>query len=133
MQGSPPGSKCLGEWRKDTLFPLPDAMTIFVCNTYEKNLPGKTMTSHFTRTKKYFLGVLNSSTFSTFWVWYTRYRRAHDRSVLEKIHTAPLDNTQKTFTPYDMMSRRASQFELQLIRDRQEARRGTCGVRCGTY
>ena len=33
---------------------------------------------------------------------YTRYRRAHDRSVLDKIQTAPLDNTHKTFTPYDM-------------------------------
>ena len=32
-----------------------------------------------------------------------------------------------------MISRRASQFELQIIRDHQEARRGTCGVRCGTY
>ena len=58
------------------------------------------MNSHFTRIKKYFLGVLNSSTFSTF--GYTRYRRAYDPSVLEKIHTAPLDNTHKTFTPYDM-------------------------------
>ena len=28
---------------------------------------------------------------------------------------------------------RSSQFELQLVRDRQEPREGTCGVRCGTY
>ena len=30
VQGSPPGSKCQGEWRKDTLFSLPDAMAFFV-------------------------------------------------------------------------------------------------------
>ena len=33
IKGSPPGSKCLGEWRKDTLFLLADATTIFVSNT----------------------------------------------------------------------------------------------------
>ena len=40
IQGSPPGSKCIGEWRKDTLFSLPDAMIIFVCNT-KKTRPEK--------------------------------------------------------------------------------------------
>ena len=46
LQGSPPGSKCLGEWRKVTLFTLPGAMTIFVCNTsvcaLEPRLPKRT-------------------------------------------------------------------------------------------
>ena len=53
QQGSPPGSKCLGEWRKDTLFllfSLPDAMTTFVCTSCKENLPGKMMNSHFTST-----------------------------------------------------------------------------------
>ena len=41
LQGSLPGSKCLGEWRKDTLFLLPDAMTIFVCITFTKKIARK--------------------------------------------------------------------------------------------
>ena len=48
-------------------------------------------------------------------------------------HHHLITNTKLLHRMICMISRRASQFELQLIRDPQEARRGTCGVRCGTY
>ena len=99
IQGSPPGSKCLGEWRKDTLFPILDAMTIFVCTSYQENLPGKIINSNFTRTALtswvYSIAVLLAL------FGYTRYRRAHDRSVLEK-NTQHYLIIHETFTPYDM-------------------------------
>ena len=109
---------------------LPDAMTIFVCTSYKKKLARKNnevaFYSHST-SSVYSIAVLLAL------LGYTPYRRAHDRSVLEKIHTAPLEqNTKLLHRMICMISRRASQFALQL-RDRQEARRGTCGVGYGTY
>ena len=34
---------------------------------------------------------------------------------------------------FEKILRSPQQIELQLVRDRQEPREGTCGVRCGTY
>ena len=77
---------------------------------------------------QYFLGV-NSSTFSTSWGLEIDVPTTEiNIIVVEKIRT-----TRKTFKPYVtvcMVSRRASHFDLE-VRDRQEARRGTCGVECG--
>ena len=51
------------------------------------------MNSHFTRsTWVYSIAAVLLALFG-----HSRYRLAHDRSVVEKTHT-----TQKTFTPYDM-------------------------------
>ena len=77
-------------------------MIIFVCTSYKKELPGKRMNSHFTPTS-YILGALDRRKLSTFWVYSVRCRRAHGRSVLEKIPTAPLDIANRTFTPYDIV------------------------------
>ena len=94
---------------------------------------------HFTRTKKYFLGVvrLNISTFSTFCVYILDVDGPTTDLFLRKYTQHHLITHKKllhrTYDMICMISRRASQFELQLIRDRQEGRRGTFGVRCGTY
>ena len=64
------------------------------------------MNSLFTGTKKFYqvLTWVYSIAVLLPLIRYTRYRRAHDPSVREKIHTAPLDNIQKTFTPYDVIN-----------------------------
>ena len=94
------------------------------------------MNSHFTRTKKYsLLGVLNSSTFRTFLgildidvpttdLFLRKYTQHHLITHTKLLHR---------MTKCMISRRRASLFELQPIRGRQKARRGTCGVRCGTY
>ena len=45
-----PSVNRLGEWRKDILLSLPDAMTIALVCTYQKKILGAIMNSHFTST-----------------------------------------------------------------------------------
>ena len=72
---------------------------------------------------QYFL-VVNSSTFSTFWVLEIY---VPTTNLLLRRYT---QHTKLIHRMTRMVSRRASHLDLQ-VRDRQEARRGTCGVGCG--
>ena len=72
-----------------------------------------------------YLGVLDSSsTFSTFWVLEIDVPTTY---LLLRKYTK---HTKLLHRMTCMISRRASQFDLQ-VWGRQEARRGTCGVGCG--
>ena len=74
---------------------------------------------------QYFLGVLNSSsTFTTSWVLEI------DVPTTDLLLRKYTQHTKRLQRIMCMISRRASHFDLQ-VRDRQEARRGTCGVGCG--
>ena len=57
-----PSGKCLEEWRKDTFLSLLDATTI--CLYIQKQLARKN--NEFAYYLQYFLGVLSSSTLSSF-------------------------------------------------------------------
>ena len=74
---------------------------------------------------QYFLGVFNSSTaVSTVWVLEV------DVPTTDLLLRKYTQHTKLLHRMICMTSRRASHFHLQ-VRDRQEARRGTCGVGCG--
>ena len=73
---------------------------------------------------QYFLGVLNSSsTYSTFWVLEI------DVPTTDLLLRKYTEHTKRLHRMICTISRRALHFDLQ-ARDRQEARRGTCGVGC---
>ena len=72
----------------------------------------------------FFLGELNSSTFGTFW------GLEIDVPTTDPLLRKYTQHTQRLHRMICIISRRASHFDLQ-VRDRQEARRGTCGAGCG--
>ena len=72
-------------------------MTIYYLFLHTKKLAWKN--SEIAFYPHYFLSVLNSSSYFVALSGYmTRSRRAHDRSVVEKIHTTPLDKTKNFYT-----------------------------------
>ena len=75
-----------------------------ICCTYKKTCPEKITISHLTGT---FLGVLNSSTFYTFWVLD---RRAHDRDLLcchrENTHAQNTTFNSRPFVGYVLIPRK---------------------------
>ena len=107
-----PSGECLGKWRKDTSLSLREAMTICL---YTQKKTGKN--NEFAFSPQYFLGVLDSRIFSTFWVLDI------DVPTTDLLLRKYAQHTKLLHRMIRMISRRASHFELQL-KGRQEATRG---------
>ena len=111
-----PSGKFEGEWRKDALLSLPDAMNI--CCAYKITCPEKVAIPHLAGI---FLGAINSSTFTLFEFSIDVPMTAICFIVIEKTITL---KTQYTICRVRwIILGRGSRFKLQLLWDRQEAAR----------
>ena len=124
-----PSGKFVGEWRKGTLS-LSNAMTIYYCK-YKNNMQRKNNDSAFYR---HFSWVYSIAA-----VLFALFGYSIDVPMTAICYYIVFEKTPTLKTQYLLLGnfvgyvwiipRRGSRFELQLLRDRQEAKRVVAGVR----